>query len=45
MARTHLGHLLNVGDFALGYDVYGANPNDPELEKYNKWALMASNDF
>jgi nonsense-mediated mRNA decay protein 3 len=30
---------LNVGDFALGYDVYGANPNDPELEKYNKLAL------
>ena len=21
--RTHLGHLLNPGDYALGYDLYG----------------------
>jgi nonsense-mediated mRNA decay protein 3 len=26
--RTHLGHLLNPGDLALGYDLYGANLND-----------------
>lgn len=39
MARTHLGHLLNVGDFALGYDVYAANTNDPELEKYRNLSL------
>ncbi|XXG46670.1 hypothetical protein AAC387_Pa02g1457 [Persea americana] len=32
--RTHLGHLLNPGDYALGYDLYGANSNDFELEKY-----------
>ncbi|CBI28630.3 unnamed protein product, partial [Vitis vinifera] len=32
--RTHLGHLLNPGDHALGYDVYAANSNDMELEKY-----------
>uniref|UniRef100_A0A7N0TBQ1 60S ribosomal export protein NMD3 n=1 Tax=Kalanchoe fedtschenkoi TaxID=63787 RepID=A0A7N0TBQ1_KALFE len=32
---THLGHLLNPGDYALGYDLYGANHNDMELEKYN----------
>jgi len=39
MARTHLGHLLNVGDFALGYDVYAANPNNPDLEKYRNLSL------
>ncbi|KAK7276197.1 hypothetical protein RIF29_17332 [Crotalaria pallida] len=32
--RTHLGHLLNPGDYALGYDLYGANSNDIELDKY-----------
>ncbi|PQQ21947.1 60S ribosomal export protein NMD3 [Prunus yedoensis var. nudiflora] len=32
--KTHLGHLLNPGDYALGYDLYGANSNDDELEKY-----------
>lgn len=32
--RTHLGHLLSPGDYALGYDLYGANPNDSELDKY-----------
>ncbi|XP_041023813.1 60S ribosomal export protein NMD3-like [Juglans microcarpa x Juglans regia] len=32
--RTHLGHLLNPGDYALGYDLYGANSNDDELEKH-----------
>ncbi|KAG2708106.1 hypothetical protein I3760_05G176300 [Carya illinoinensis] len=32
--RTHLGHLLNPGDYALGYDLYGANSNDGELEKH-----------
>ncbi|KAI3457271.1 hypothetical protein Pfo_013934 [Paulownia fortunei] len=33
--RTHLGHLLTPWDYALGYDSYGANSNDIELEKYN----------
>ncbi|KMT05339.1 hypothetical protein BVRB_7g174740 [Beta vulgaris subsp. vulgaris] len=37
--RTHLGHLLNPGDYALGYDVYGANPNDSELDKYKGLVL------
>ncbi|XP_057451079.1 uncharacterized protein LOC130742985 [Lotus japonicus] len=32
--KTHLGHLLNPGDYALGYDLYGANCNDIELDKY-----------
>ncbi|XP_061992787.1 uncharacterized protein LOC133710667 [Rosa rugosa] len=32
--KTHLGHLLSPGDYALGYDLYGANSNDDELEKY-----------
>ncbi|KAL2550929.1 nonsense-mediated mRNA decay NMD3 family protein [Forsythia ovata] len=32
--RTHLGHLLNPGDYALGYDLYGANSNDIELDRY-----------
>lgn len=32
--RTHLGHLLNPGDYALGYDLYRANSNDIELDKY-----------
>ncbi|OWM86485.1 60S ribosomal export protein NMD3 [Punica granatum] len=32
--RTHLGHLLSPGDYALGYDLYRANINDMELERY-----------
>lgn len=32
--RTHLGNLLSPGDYALGYDLYGANTNDLELDKY-----------
>ncbi|KAE8077773.1 hypothetical protein FH972_016303 [Carpinus fangiana] len=32
--RMHLGHLLSPGDYALGYDLYGANGNDGELEKH-----------
>lgn len=30
--RTHLGHLLNPGDHALGYDLYGANLNDDDMD-------------
>ncbi|KAJ9703057.1 hypothetical protein PVL29_004712 [Vitis rotundifolia] len=37
--RTHLGHLLNPGDHALGYDLYAANSNDMELEKYRGFVL------
>ncbi|KAK6129370.1 hypothetical protein DH2020_036886 [Rehmannia glutinosa] len=37
--RTHLGHLLNPGDYALGYDLYGANNNDIELDKYKGFVL------
>ncbi|CAN1134680.1 60S ribosomal export protein NMD3 [Linum perenne] len=37
--KTHLGHLLNPGDHALGYDVSGANSNDNELEKYKGLVL------
>lgn len=37
--RTHLGHLLNPGDHALGYDLYAANNNDIELDKYRGLVL------
>ncbi|XP_070031512.1 uncharacterized protein [Nicotiana tomentosiformis] len=37
--RTHLGHLLNSGYYALGYDLYGANSNDIELDKYKGLVL------
>ncbi|PIA28939.1 hypothetical protein AQUCO_06400005v1 [Aquilegia coerulea] len=37
--RTHLGHLLNPGDYALGYDLYGANNNDIVLDKYKSLVL------
>ncbi|CAL9114334.1 unnamed protein product [Musa textilis] len=32
--KTHLGHLLNPGDYALGYDLYAANSNDFEIEQH-----------
>lgn len=34
--RTHLGHLLKVGDSALGYNVLDANVNNDEFDKMNK---------
>ncbi|KAJ8543501.1 hypothetical protein K7X08_006024 [Anisodus acutangulus] len=38
--RTHLGHLLNPGDYALGYDLFAAaNNNDSELDKYKGFVL------
>ncbi|KAK6116098.1 hypothetical protein DH2020_008367 [Rehmannia glutinosa] len=37
--RTHLGRILKAGDYALGYDLYGANINDIELDKYNGLVL------
>ncbi|KAM3283395.1 60S ribosomal export protein NMD3 [Capsicum chacoense] len=37
--RTHLGHLLESGDYAFGYDLYGTNSNDSELEKYKGLVL------
>ena len=30
--KTHLGHLLNVGDTALGFDFANANVNDENLD-------------
>jgi nonsense-mediated mRNA decay protein 3 len=30
--KTHLGHLLNYGDLALGFDFANANLNDPNLD-------------
>ena len=30
--KTHLGHLLNIGDLALGFDLVNANVNDDNLE-------------
>lgn len=32
--KTHLGHLLHPGDYALGFDLYRTNSNDFELEKH-----------
>lgn len=32
--RTHLGHLLKPGDYALGYDLFGANLNSSDLDSY-----------
>ncbi|MED6143279.1 hypothetical protein PIB30_004782 [Stylosanthes scabra] len=37
--KTHLGHLLSPGDYALGYDLYGANTNDIELDKHRGLVL------
>ncbi|CAH9083062.1 unnamed protein product [Cuscuta epithymum] len=39
MVRTHIGHLLKSGDYAFGYDLYGANNNDIELDKYKGFDL------
>ena len=39
MAKTHLGHILKVGDFALGYDLYAANTNESDLDKYHNLVL------
>ncbi|GMH23946.1 hypothetical protein Nepgr_025789 [Nepenthes gracilis] len=36
---THLGNLLNPGDYAFGYDLYGANTNDSDLDKYKGFVL------
>ena len=30
--KTHLGHLLNIGDSALGFDFANANVNDDNLD-------------
>lgn len=30
--RTHLGHILNPGDYALGYDMTAANFNDSDTQ-------------
>lgn len=37
--KTHIGHLLSPGDHALGYDLYGANTNDMEMDKYKGLVL------
>lgn len=37
--RTHLGHLLKVGDSALGYNVQDANVNNDDFDKINKEKL------
>jgi nonsense-mediated mRNA decay protein 3 len=30
--KTHLGHLLNIGDTALGFDLANSNVNDDNLD-------------
>eukprot|EP00245_Coleochaete_scutata_P015305 TRINITY_DN6769_c0_g1_i1.p1 TRINITY_DN6769_c0_g1~~TRINITY_DN6769_c0_g1_i1.p1 ORF type:complete len:529 (-),score=109.84 TRINITY_DN6769_c0_g1_i1:362-1948(-) len=37
--RTHLGHMLNPGDMASGYDLYGANMNSSEVDSYKNLQL------
>ena len=39
-ARSHLGALLHPGDTALGYDLFSANLNDPEVERATARALI-----
>ncbi|CAL4945481.1 unnamed protein product [Urochloa decumbens] len=34
--KTHLGYQLKPGDHALGYDLYSANSNNDDLEKYGQ---------
>lgn len=34
--RTHLGHLLNPGDHALGYDFYGVRVSNHDVENYGQ---------
>jgi len=34
--RTHLGHLLNIGDTVLGVDLRTSNINNDDFEKINK---------
>ncbi|CAH0381717.1 unnamed protein product [Bemisia tabaci] len=34
--RSHLGHLLKVGDSVLGYNLEDSNINDPHFDKLNK---------
>ncbi|KOM25825.1 hypothetical protein LR48_Vigan192s002300 [Vigna angularis] len=38
---THVGNLLNPGDYALGCELYEANSNDMELDKYKGHILEA----
>lgn len=38
-AKTHLGHLLHVGDTVLGYDLLSAQLADPELDRYQDKGL------
>lgn len=37
--RTHLGHILTTGDHALGYDLFGANPNSDDLDKHRDLSI------
>lgn len=37
--RTHLGHLLKIGDSVLGLDVKNANINDSEMSKISEYDL------
>ncbi|WVZ24826.1 hypothetical protein V8G54_003370 [Vigna mungo] len=39
--KTHVGHLLNPGDYALGCELYEANSDDMELDKYKGHILEA----
>ncbi|BAT98326.1 hypothetical protein VIGAN_09197200 [Vigna angularis var. angularis] len=39
--KTHVGNLLNPGDYALGCELYEANSNDMELDKYKGHILEA----
>ncbi|KAH1020517.1 hypothetical protein HUJ04_010161 [Dendroctonus ponderosae] len=34
--RTHLGHILKLGDCVLGYNIADTNVNDPHFDKLDK---------
>lgn len=37
--KTHLGHLLKPGDYALGYDIHESNIDDMELDTHKRISL------
>lgn len=40
--RTHLGHLLHPGDYAMGYDMSTSNLANPDLEAAAEKGLAIS---
>lgn len=44
ITRSHLGHILNAGDYALGYDIRSTNFNSDLFEDFQR-ATMSSNSY